>query len=63
MGKEFLLADRRKDVGEFKDGMLICFAIRYDQNGNVLKEGFWKNDKFLYAKKKVNTTEFNFKIR
>jgi hypothetical protein len=24
----------------------------YDQNGNILKEGFWQNDKFIGTKKK-----------
>ena len=38
-------------VGEFKDGKLNGYAIWYSPNGSILKEGIWKNDEFLYAKK------------
>ena len=43
--------DGIKDVGEFRNGKLNGFAIRFDKNGNVLKEGIWKDDEFQYAKK------------
>ena len=43
----------KKDVGEFKNNDLNGFATRYDKDGNVLKEGIWKNDKFLYSRKGI----------
>ena len=36
---------------EFKNDKLNGFAIRYDKNGNILKEGIWKDDEFQYAQK------------
>ena len=44
-------ANGTKDVGEFRNDMLNGFAIRYDKNGNILKEGIWKDDEFQYAQK------------
>ena len=38
-------------VGEFRNDYLNGFAIRYDKNGNILKEGIWKDDEFQYAQK------------
>ena len=51
-----------KDIGEFRNGRLNGFAIRYDQYGNILKEGIWKNDKFLYKKKKSIISSYNSKL-
>jgi len=48
----YMFRSGAKDLGEFKNGKLNGFAIRYGANGNTLKEGIWKNDKFLYSKKK-----------
>ena len=45
-----------KDTGQYKFGSLNGFATRYDKDGNVLKEGIWKNDKFLYSQKKPTPT-------
>ena len=36
-------------------------AIRYGSEGNILKEGIWKDNKFLYAQKKSTPTS-NSKI-
>jgi hypothetical protein len=47
----FTWADGTKDVGEFRNDKLNGFAIRYDKNGNILKEGIWKDDEFQYAQK------------
>ena len=44
-------ASGAKDVGEFRNDKLNGFAIRYDKNGNILKEGIWKDDEFQYAQK------------
>ena len=46
----FIWANGLKDKGEFKNDKLNGFAIRYDRNGKILKQGVWKNDKFLYSK-------------
>ena len=51
-----------KDVGEFKNGALNGFAIRYDEKGKILKEGIWKDDKFLYAKKESISRDLNSKL-
>ena len=37
--------------GEWKNGKLNGYAILYDVNGSILKEGIWKDDKFLYTQK------------
>ena len=52
----FTWADGAKEVGEFRNGMLNGFAIRYDRNGNILKEGIWKDDEFQYAHKKSSSS-------
>ncbi len=51
-----------KDVGEFKNSLLNGFAIRYDKYGNILKSGIWKDDKFLYSKKKSSPSNSNSKL-
>ena len=48
----FTYADGSKDIGKFENDYLNGFAIRYDKYGNILKEGIWKDDKFLYTQKK-----------
>ena len=52
----YTFANGAKDEGEFKNDKLNGYAIRYDKNGNILKEGIWKDDKFFYAKKKEKPT-------
>ena len=47
----FTFANGAKDVGEFRNGKLNGFAIRFDKNGNILKEGIWKDDEFQYVQK------------
>ena len=49
-------ADGAKEVGEFRNDYLNGFAIRYDKNGNILKEGIWKDDEFQYAQKKSSSS-------
>ena len=41
-----------KEVGEWANGKLNGYAIKYDANGNILAEGIWKDDEFLYAQKR-----------
>ena len=60
---EYTWADGRKDVGEFKDGKLNGFAIRYDKFGIILKEGIWKDDKFLYTQKKPIPNLIKYKYK
>ena len=42
-------SDGRRDVGEFKDGVLNGYAIQYRADGSILREGIFKNGEFLYA--------------
>ena len=42
-------ADGSKVVGEFKDDKLDGYAVSYDTNGSILRQGIWKDDKFQYA--------------
>ena len=42
-------SDGDKDVGEFKDGNLDGFAISYNADGSIHKQGIWKDDKFQYS--------------
>ena len=53
--------DKKRDVGEYKNNKLNGYAIRYRIDGSVLKEGIWKDDKFLYNQKKPTST-LNLKI-
>ena len=55
-------ADGTKDVGEFQNGKLNGFAIRYDKYGTILKQGIWKDDKFLYSQNKSTSSNSNSKL-
>ena len=37
-------------MGEFKNGLLNGFAIKYDAGGSITQEGIFKDDEFLHAK-------------
>ena len=50
-----------KYVGEFKDGQRTGEGT-YTYAGGKVKEGIWKNDKFMYAKKLIPTSSSNSKI-
>ena len=41
-------------MGEFKNGLLNGFAIKYDANGSITQEGIFKDDEFLHAKTSEN---------
>ena len=45
----YTYADGSKDVGTFKDDALNGYAVRYDSDGTILKQGIWKDDEFQYA--------------
>ncbi len=55
-------ANGLKDVGEWQNSKLNGFAIRYDKKGNILNQGIWKDDKFLYSKKKSKSLSSNSKL-
>jgi len=55
-------ADGTKDVGEFQNSKLNGFAIRYDKYGTILKQGIWKDDKFLYSQNKSTSSNSNSKL-
>ena len=48
----FIFANGIKQVGKFENDFLNGFGISYDKNGTILKEGIWKDGKFLHAQKK-----------
>ena len=58
----YTFSDGIKDVGEFQNGKLNGFAIRYDKYGTILKQGIWKDDKFLYSQKKSTSSNTNSKL-
>ena len=45
-------ADGRKEVGQYKDGKLNGYAIQYNADGSIFKEGIFKDGIFQYAQKK-----------
>ena len=52
----YIYANGFKEIGEWADGKLNGYAIRYDADGSVLKEGIWKDDEFLYVEKRSENT-------
>ena len=44
-------ADGRKEVGEFKNGSLNGYAVKYNSDGTILKKGIFKDDVFQYSEK------------
>ena len=45
----YTFANGVKEIGTFKDGKLNGYAVRYDADGTILKQGIWKDDEFQYA--------------
>ena len=45
----YIYPDGSKEVGEFKNGLLNGFAIRYNADGSIRREGIFKDYEFLYA--------------
>ena len=45
----YTYANGVKDIGTFKDDTLNGYAVRYDADGTILKQGIWKDDEFQYA--------------
>ena len=52
----YTFANGRRDVGEFKNGILNGYAIQYRSDGSIIREGIFKDDKFLYAAKNSNNS-------
>ena len=46
----FFFPDGSRHVGEFKNELVNGFAVEYDADGTILKQGIWKDDEFQYAK-------------
>lgn len=47
----YIFADGRRDVGQWENDKLNGPAIQYNADGSIYKEGIYKDDEFLYAKK------------
>mgnify|MGYP001373481722 CR=1 FL=1 len=45
----YTYANGNKDVGSYKDGALHGYAVRYDPDGTILKQGIWKLGEFQYV--------------
>ena len=45
----YTLASGDKYVGEFKNGQLNGYAVSYNSDGTIQKQGIWKEDEFQYA--------------
>ena len=51
----YTYANGVKDIGTFKDDTLNGYAVRYDADGTILKQGIWKDDEFQYAQNSPST--------
>jgi hypothetical protein len=49
MPKAFTWADGRKYIGQWEKGKKNGYGTLYDSNGNVIQQGWWKNDNFVKA--------------
>ena len=45
----YTYADGKKDAGSYKNGALHGYAVRYDPDGTILKQGIWKLGEFQYV--------------
>ena len=43
-------------MGQFKNGKLNGYAIQYNADGSIKREGIFKNDEFLYEEKRSENT-------
>ena len=48
----YTFADGRKEVGEWENDNLNGYAIQYNSDGTIRREGIFKDDEFLYAETK-----------
>ena len=49
----YTFADGRRDVGTFRNDSLNGYAVRYNSDGTIQKQGIWLVDEFQYAAKKL----------
>ena len=52
----YIFTDGRKDVGEWENDKLNGYAIQYNADGTIRREGIFKDDDFLYAETRDNKT-------
>ena len=45
----YTFADGRKEVGEWENDKLNGYAIQYNADGTIRREGIFKDDEFIYA--------------
>lgn len=50
----YYFADGRIEKGDFKNGKLNGFAISYNSDGSIDKQGIWKDDQFLSSSSQNN---------
>ena len=43
-------------MGQFKNGKLNGYAIQYNADGSIKREGIFKDDEFLYEEKRSENT-------
>ena len=59
----YTFSDGSKDVGEWQNGALNGYAIQYNADGTIQREGIFKDDVFQYAQKKSsNSSNLNSKL-
>ena len=51
----FTFANGMKEIGEWQYGALNGYAIQYDADGGIIREGIFKDDVFQYTQKKPST--------
>ncbi len=52
----FVYSSGERVVGKFQNGQLNGYAIEFNSDGSVKKEGIFKDDKFLYSTAKTEGT-------
>jgi hypothetical protein len=53
----YYFADGRIEKGDFKNGKLNGYAISYNADGSVDKQGIWKDDEFLSSESQNNNNK------
>ena len=52
----FIYVNGAKEVGEWKNNILDGYAIKYNADGTIFREGIFKDDKFLHEEKRTKST-------
>ena len=53
----FIYVNGAKEVGEWKGNILDGYAIKYNADGTIFREGIFKDDKFLREEKRSKSTK------